>query len=110
MQDSDRSYRTLKNSASENDASERSVHGRQDRELEVAAPMGSDDSRILADYARTEELAEEFEVSKRTIQRWVRLRLLPAPKKMGKTSLHHVPTIREHIKNLGNPTARRRGR
>ena len=79
------------------------------REL-VADAEDNDRSRILADYVRKEDLAKEFEVSTRTIERWVRLRLLPAPVRLGKTSLHHLPTVREHLKNLTNTAARRRGR
>ena len=79
------------------------------REL-VADAEENDRARILVDYVRKEDIAKEFEVSTRTIERWVRLRLLPAPVRLGKTSLHHLPTVREHLKSLTNTAARRRGR
>jgi hypothetical protein len=37
----------------------------------------------------------------------VRLRLLPAPIKIGRTRLYHIPTIRESLAKLGNPRRRR---
>ena len=52
--------------------------------------------KLLADYASKEELAEDLDVSPRTIERWVRLRLLPEPVRLGRTRLFHIPTIRRH--------------
>jgi hypothetical protein len=54
-------------------------------------------SPLLTDYAETQQLAQEFAVSRRTIERWVRRRLLPAPLRLGRKSLHHLPSIRKHL-------------
>lgn len=51
----------------------------------------------LTDFAHPRELAKEFNVSVRTIERWVRMRLLPAPVKLGRTTLHHLPTVRASL-------------
>ena len=59
---------------------------------------GAAPSDLLSDYTRKEDLARDFDVSPRTIERWVRLRLLSAPVKLGRTSLFHIPTVREDIK------------
>ena len=50
---------------------------------------------ILSDYLSKEELAEQFGKSPRTIERWVRLRLIPAPVRMGKSTFFHVPSVKE---------------
>ena len=52
---------------------------------------------LLAEYARKNELAREFDVSPRTIERWVRLRLIPPPIRLGRVSLHHIPTLKQHL-------------
>ncbi len=52
---------------------------------------------LLAEYARTDELAREFDKSPRTIERWVRLRLIPPPIRLGSVSLHHIPTLKQHL-------------
>ena len=65
---------------------------------------------ILAEYADKKQVADEFRVSERTIERWVRLRLLPAPVRLGRTSLFHLPTIKRHLESLSGPSGRRRGR
>ena len=64
--------------------------------------------RLLAEYANKKEVADEFDVSERTIERWVRLRLLPAPVRLGRTSLFHLPTIRRHLDSLSEPAVGRR--
>lgn len=69
----------------------------------------SSDLEILAEYVRKSELAQEFQVSERTIERWVRLRILPAPLKLGRTSLFHLPTVRKHLERQLEPR-RPRGR
>jgi hypothetical protein len=68
-------------------------------------------SALLADYIPTEQVAAEFDVSSRTVERWVRLKLLPAPLRLGRTSLHHVPSIRKHLADRAECGSRhRRGR
>ena len=62
---------------------------------------------LLGEYVRKDELAHEFGVSPRTIERWVRLRLLPKPVKLGRSSFHHVPTIREHLLKQASAPARK---
>lgn len=69
----------------------------------------SPDLEILAEYVRKFELAREFQVSERTIERWVRLRILPAPLKLGRTSLFHLPSVRKHLERQLEPR-RPRGR
>ena len=64
---------------------------------------------LLSEFARKGELAQQFGVSERTIERWVRLQILPPPVRLGRTSLHHVPTIQKHLaKKLQPEPARRR--
>lgn len=57
----------------------------------------STSASLLADYATTPELAAEFGVSPRTVERWINLRLIPPPVRLGRKVLHHRPTIREHL-------------
>ena len=57
-------------------------------------------SRLLSDYVNREQLAEVFGVSVRTIERWVRLRLIPAPLKLGRKSLFHLPAIERALAAL----------
>ena len=52
---------------------------------------------LLADYARKDELARAFDRSDRTIERWVRDRLIPPPLRLGSLSLFHVPTLKQHL-------------
>lgn len=71
-------------------------------------------ANLLGDYASKQNLATAFDVSERTIERWVRLRLIPAPVRLGRTSLFHLPTVRQHLEDLATPVSRhargRRGR
>ena len=65
---------------------------------------------LLRDYAGKDEIAREFGVSERTIERWVRLRLLPRPVKLGRTTLFHLPTVKKHLARQIEPKrSRRRG-
>ena len=52
---------------------------------------------LLFDCATKAEIAREFGVSERTIERWVRMRLLPRPLKLGRTILFHLPTVQQHL-------------
>ena len=72
--------------------------------------LNAENSKLLGDYMREDELAREFEVCPRTIQRWVRLRLLPAPVKLGRSTLFHVPSLRIHLAKLGDGKASARSR
>jgi hypothetical protein len=68
-------------------------------------------SPLLTDYVQKEQLAQEFGVSQRTIERWVRLRLLPSPLRLGRKSFHHLPSIRKHLTDRAECGSRyRRGR
>jgi len=68
-------------------------------------------SPLLTDYAETQLLAQQFGVSQRTIERWVRLRLLPAPLRLGRKSFHHLPSIKKHLADRAECGGRyRRGR
>jgi hypothetical protein len=68
------------------------------------------DPGLLADYARTDQLAIIFNVSSRTIERWTRLKLLPAPLKLGRKRLHHIPSIRKRLadRTVDNSQGRRK--
>lgn len=55
------------------------------------------DGDILTGFVSKERLAEEFGVSPRTIERWIRLRFLPPPVRLGRTTLYHVETVRMHL-------------
>ena len=74
---------------------ERGNHSQSVEEQASATPEGPADA--LIGFVRTEDLAVQFGVSERTIQRWIRLRLLPQPVRLGRTTLHHLPTIREFM-------------
>jgi hypothetical protein len=65
--------------------------------LEASQDRVATCSPLLTDYAETQLLAQQFGVSQRTIERWVRLRLLPAPLRLGRKSFHHLPSIRKHL-------------
>jgi len=78
-----------------------------ERRKEETSPAPSD---LLAEYVRKDELAQQFGVSERTIERWVRLRLLPAPVRLGRTSLFHLPTIQQHLAGQLQPERRRQRR
>ena len=78
---------------------------------ETPSPIFAASSALLADYIPKEQVAAEFDVSSRTIERWVRLRLLPAPIRLGRKSLHHVPSIRRFLADraIGNGRHHRGG-
>jgi len=54
-------------------------------------------SDLLVEYMSKEQIAKVFEVSERTVERWVRLRLFPAPLRLGRKRLYHLPTIRRYL-------------
>jgi predicted DNA-binding transcriptional regulator AlpA len=72
-------------------------------------------SKPLADFITKLELAEILQVSPRTIERWIRLRELPAPVRLGRTSFFHLPSIEvllqgravEALESLARPKNRR---
>lgn len=68
------------------------------------------DSHLLIDFARKEQLAREFGVSERTIERWVRMRVLPKPVRLGRTLLFHIPTIRRYLESQSPSDRPRRSR
>ncbi len=65
---------------------------------------------LLAEFIWKKDLAHEFRVSERTIERWVRLRLLPAPLKLGRTSIFHVPTVKKDLVDQTSDKIRWRSR
>ena len=75
-----------------------------------AAEPGAQSTQVLDEYIRKEDIARQFGRSTRTIERWVRLRLLPAPVRLGRISFHHVPTIKKHLAKQLEPEPRRRRR
>lgn len=62
---------------------------------------------LLHEFASKNELADLFRVSPRTIERWVRLRTIPHPVRLGRRSLFHLPTIREALTNAATNDPRR---
>ena len=66
---------------------------------EVIRANGLESSALLDDYVQKDDLARDFDVSPRTIERWVRLRLLPPPIKIGRTRLYHIPSIRKSLED-----------
>lgn len=68
--------------------------------------------QLLADFATKADLAAAFKVSSRTIERWVRMRVLPQPVRLGRTLLFHMPTVRDHLLRgaAGGSTCRLRRR
>ena len=75
----------------------------------ISADSPADNERLLDEYVGKRELAREFGVSKRTIERWVRLRLLPAPVRLGRTALYHIPTLKRHLADQVNGERRLAG-
>jgi hypothetical protein len=57
----------------------------------------NDDNPILKDFATTHQLAKALHKSPRTIERWVRLRIIPQPKKVGRERYHHIPSVRKAL-------------
>jgi hypothetical protein len=66
--------------------------------LQILAEQGKAND-LLTDYVSKADLAQQFGVSVRTVERWVRLRLLPPPVRLGRISLFHVPTLREFLES-----------
>ena len=75
----------------------------------VTAPAGKEPG-FLAEFVRNKDLARDFDVSERTIERWVRLRLLPAPLRLGRTRLHHIPTVKKYLADQMEQRSRRNPR
>ncbi len=65
---------------------------------------------LLNEFVSKKELATSFGVSSRTIERWVRMRLLPAPVRLGRTSLYHLPTVKQHLEDRARGNVPRSGR
>ncbi len=57
-----------------------------------------ENTKFLEEFASKKDVADAFNVTSRTIERWVRLRIFPSPIKVGRQSLFHVPTIKKHLK------------
>jgi predicted DNA-binding transcriptional regulator AlpA len=78
---------------------------------------GSTRDDFLKVFLSKQDVAAAFGVSVRTVERWVRLRQLPAPVRLGRVSLFHVPTLREFLASDAKrsldrmaPNGRRRGK
>jgi predicted DNA-binding transcriptional regulator AlpA len=52
---------------------------------------------VLEDFANKAQVAEFFGVTERTVDRWVRLRAIPQPRKVGRQRLWHLPTLRKSL-------------
>jgi hypothetical protein len=66
--------------------------------------------QLLPGYVSRRELAAEFDVSERTIDRWVAARLLPGPISLGRKILFHLPTLEKHLADRASPRVRSRQR
>jgi predicted DNA-binding transcriptional regulator AlpA len=55
------------------------------------------DNTLLDEFATKTQVAESFGVTERTIDRWVRLRVIPQPRKVGRQRLWHLPTLRKSL-------------
>lgn len=55
------------------------------------------DNPLLEDFATKQQVADMFGVSTRTVERWVRLRSIPQPRKVGQQRLFHLPTLRNAL-------------
>ncbi len=82
------------------------MRGEPADEYRVTAPAGKEPG-LLDEFVRKKDLAREFDKSERTIERWVRLRLLPAPLRLGRTSLFHLPTVKNHLAKQMEQRSRR---
>lgn len=51
----------------------------------------------LSGFVTKRELAKLLRVSSRTIERWIRLRELPAPVRLGRQIFFHLPTLERHF-------------
>lgn len=49
------------------------------------------------DVVTKADLASAFDVSGRTIERWIRLRQLPQPKRVGKNRIWSGAQLRQHV-------------
>ena len=56
---------------------------------------------LFGELATVAEIAEEFDVSPRTIQRWVRLRKLPPPVRIGRWVRLDRRKVRDRVARLG---------
>ena len=65
--------------------------------MEQFEQFGIARTELLDDLITKSKLAESFGVSERTIERWVRMRQLPKPVRIGGKSLFHVPSVRKHL-------------
>lgn len=66
----------------------------------VGRATGNGESLILGEYVSKADLAKEFDVSERSIDRWVRLDILPRPLRLGRRPLFHLATVKAHLANL----------
>ena len=55
------------------------------------------ESPLLDEFATKTQVAVFFGVTERTIDRWVRLRTIPQPRKVGRQRLWHLPTLRKSL-------------
>ena len=70
----------------------------------------SRNSDLLCEFANKSELAGLFGVSPRTIERWVHLRAIPKPVRLGRQLFFHLPTIREALIKAAASEPRQRPR
>jgi len=66
---------------------------------------------VLEGYLRREELAQQFGLSPRTIDRWEALRMGPPRVSVGRTILYNIQSVREWLVNQEHqafPAKRRR--
>lgn len=61
---------------------------------------------VLDEFAEKSRVAEIFKVSERTIERWVRMRWIPSPVRIGNTSLFHLPTLRKSLMSMNGQSTK----
>ena len=78
--------------------------------IKHASKLNTDGRKLLSEFVSKAEVAQEFSVSERTVERWVRLRLLPKPLKMGRSILFHRDALKAHfLARLEEPDSPERG-
>ena len=57
----------------------------------------SDAEALFEQFATKQQVAELFGVTPRTIERWVRLRTIPQPRRVGRQRLFYLPEMRKAL-------------
>lgn len=55
---------------------------------------------ILEEFFTAEELMEKFQISKRTLSRWVQQDIIPAPKRVGRKFFWDAAKVRRRLMRI----------